>query len=53
MVEIAAKVGFGDFLLYWGAIWISFSNLEVDMIFTKLFYGHFIFSKVFDVSSSL
>jgi len=43
MLEIAAKVGFGDFLLYWGAIGISFSKL----------YGHVIFSKVFDVSSSL
>jgi hypothetical protein len=37
MFEIAAKVGFGDFLLYGGAIGISFSNLEVDKIFTKLF----------------
>jgi len=53
MFEIAAKVGFGDFLLHWGAIWISFSNLEVDTIFTNFFYSHFIFSKVFDVSSSM
>jgi len=46
MFEIAAK-SFGDFLLYGGAIWISFSNLEVDTIFTKLFYAHFHLLKSF------
>jgi hypothetical protein len=53
MFEIAAKVSFGDFLLYGGTIWISFLNLEVDTIFTNFFYGHFISSKVFDASSSV
>jgi hypothetical protein len=39
--EFTAKVGFWDFLLHEGAIRISSSNLKVDTIFTKLFYGHF------------
>jgi hypothetical protein len=47
MFEIAAKVGFGDFLLYVAAIWIFFSNLDLDTIFTKLFSKVISFSQKF------